>query len=165
MALLLTKAQIMHFCRNIPGLVSRIWDELQAFDTRITNLDTENNTEYHEAYLPADSAANTWERGIFPVPVAGTIEDVLVIPDTGIGQATNYMGLAVVNKGDEGSGTDELGSLSVNSTNPITAHVGVDLVTTNAVVAAGDKIVLAKTVTGEGQAWPGGMVQVKFTRT
>lgn len=165
MALLLTKAQAQHFCRNIPRLVVKIWDELQALDTRITNLDTENNTEYREVYLPADSAANTWEREIFPVPVPGTIEDVLVIPDTGIGQATNYMALALVNKGDEGSGTDELGSLSVNSTNPITAHVGVDLVSEDAEVATGDKIVLKKTVSGDGQAWPGGMVQVKFNRT
>jgi hypothetical protein len=164
MTLLLTKEQAMHFCRNIPQLVAKMWEELKALDTRITNLDTENNTEYPEVYLPADSAANTWEREILPVPVDGTIEDVLVVPDIGIGQATNYMALAVVNKGDEGSGTDDLGSLSVTSTNPITAHVGVDLVSENAAVAAGDKIVLKKTVTGDGQAWPGGIVQVKFTR-
>lgn len=172
MALLLSKAQITHFCRNIPGLVSRTWDELSAIDgridvlsTAISNLNTENDTEYMQVRVPADAAAgDTFERAIFKAPSDGTIVDVVVVPDSDIGQATNFMTLDVQNKGADGTGTDSIGSRAVNSTNTIEGMVGVDLVSTSADIDAGEVLSLKKTVTADGQVWPGGMVQVKFTR-
>lgn len=165
MALLLTKEQAQHFCRNIPRLVLKIWAELSAIDTRITNLDTENNTEYMQVRIPADAAAgDTWERAIFKAPSDGTIEDVMVVPDSDIGQATDYMTLDCQNKGADGIGTTSIGSRAVHSTNTIEGMVGVDVVTTNADIDSGRVLSLKKTVTASGQAWPGGMVQVKFTR-
>ncbi|WP_321422770.1 hypothetical protein [uncultured Methanobacterium sp.] len=165
MTLLMTKAQISHFSRNIPGLINRIWDELQALDTRITNLDTENNTEYIETRISPDAAAaDVWEKKITRVPVAGVIEDVIILPDSAIGQATDFMGLEVFNKGTNGAGTTSLGSRSVNSSNTIGLN-GVDLVSSNVTVATGEIIALEKTKNGNGQAWPGGLIQIKYTRT
>lgn len=165
MALLLTKAQAQHFCRNIPRLVVKIWDELQSLDTRITNLDTENNTEYMQVRVSPDAAAaDVWEKRIGRAPVAGVIEDVIILPDSAIGQATDFMGLEVFNKGTNGAGTTSLGSRSVNSSNTIGLD-GVDLVTSNATVSAGEIIALKKTKNGNGQIWPGGFVQIKYTRT
>jgi len=155
MSLLLTKNQAVHFSRNIPRLVHKIWDELAALDSK----------SKVQVYIPPDAAAgNLWERAIFKAPADGTIVDILVVPDGDIGQATNFMTLDVQDKGADGTGTTSLGLRAVNSTNPIEGMVGVDLVTTNAAITEGRVLSLKKTITGTGQIWPGGMVQVNFTK-
>lgn len=122
---------------------------------------------YTEVELPPDSAASdTWERPVFKAPFACTIEEIVVVPITIVGQATNYMTLDCQNKGAAGSGTDSIGSLAASNatTNAITAMVGRDLVTTDADISSDHVVTLKKTVTSSGQAFPGGLVRVKYTR-
>lgn len=114
--------------------------------------------------LPADSASDTWEKTIFKAPYACTISEIFVIPDGNIGQATNYMTLDAQNKGAAGDGTDSIGSRAVNSTNTIAGFVGVDLVSTDASLVIGAKVNLKKTVAASGQAFPGGLIIVKYTK-
>lgn len=122
-------------------------------------------TESEQIRLIADAAANdTWEKTIFKAPFDCTITEVFVIPDGNIGQATNYMTLDAQNKGAAGSGTDSIGSRAVNSTNTIAAFVGVDLVSTDASITSGQKVSLKKTVASAGQAFPGGLVIVKYVK-
>ena len=114
--------------------------------------------------LPADSASDTWEKTIFKAPYACVISEIFVIPDGNIGQATNYMTLDAQNKGVAGDGSTSIGSRAVNSTNTIGAFVGVDLVATDASLVIGAKVSLKKTVASEGQAFPGGLVIVKYVK-
>lgn len=120
--------------------------------------------QFFQAAIPADAANGTFEKTIFTAPFDCIVKDVKVIPDGDIGQATNYMTLTVKNKGADGTGTTSVGSRAVNSTNTIEGFVGVDLVTTNAEVTEGHSLSLAKTVTGDGQAFPGGLVIVKYEK-
>lgn len=122
-----------------------------------------NKNEYETTYILTDTAAgDTWERAIFRAPAACTVKDVVVVPDSDIGQATHYMTLDVQDKGAVGTGTTSIGSRNVNSTNTIEGMVGVDLVSTDATVASARILSLKKTVSGSGQAWPGGFVQVRY---
>ena len=131
----------------------------------ITSAVTDTYDKYSPATIPVDSAAtDVPERTIFRAPFDCTVSEVYVIPDDDIGQATNYMTLDVQNKGSDGTGTDSIGSLAVNSTNTIDEFVGVDLVTTNASVSEGECLTLKKTITGDGQIFPGGLVVVKYTK-
>lgn len=119
-----------------------------------------------QVYIPADAAAaDVWERAVFKAPADVTIKDVIVVPDSDIGQATNYMTLDVQDKGADGAGTTSLGLLAVNSTNTIDGMVGKDLVTTNGALLTSRVLSLKKTKNGDGQLWPGGLVVVKYTKT
>lgn len=159
---LLYTARKMMGVRKLPELSKKIWAELAALDLRI--LESEDFIE--EIRIPADAlAADTWEKAIFKAPDGGLIKDVTVIPDSSIGQATNYMTLDVQDKGANGSATDSIGSLAVNSSNVITGMVGTDLVTSNAAIATDRVISLKKSVTLAGQVFPGGLVKIRFTRT
>lgn len=121
--------------------------------------------ESEEIRLIADAAAtDTWEKTIFKAPYACTISEIFVIPDGNIGQATNYMTLDAQNKGAAGDGTTSIGSRAVNSTNTIAGFVGVDLVATDASLVIGAKVSLKKTVAASGQAFPGALVIVKYTK-
>lgn len=173
MALDFTLRDVLTYSRtSVKGPMKKVYKMLQALDTRITTLDstvdgldTENNTEHMQVRVPADSAAtDAWEVAVFKAPSDGSIEDVIAVPDSDIGQATNFMTLDVQNKGTDGTGTDSIGSRAVNSVNTVEGMVGEDLVTTDADIDEGEVLSLKKTVDGDGQSWPGGIVQVKFTR-
>lgn len=149
--------------RRTPGRVSKgLYTLLEELDERI--LESEDFTEVIR--LPPDAlAADTWERAIFVAPDGGVVSEILVIPDSDIGQATNYMTLEAFDKGADGTGTTSLGSRAVNSTNTIEGMVGVDLVSSNKTLSSGRVVSLKKTVTADGQAFPGGIVKVRYTRT
>jgi|GEM_PF-6275729 hypothetical protein len=119
---------------------------------------------FSRVQLPADAASGTFEKTVFTAPYNCIVKDVKVVPDGNIGQATNYMTLDVQNKGAAGTGTTSLGTRAVNSTNPISGFVGADLVSTDAEVTEGQSITLKKTVTGDGQAFPGGLVIVRYEK-
>lgn len=137
-------------------------EKLTGLTTAIEGV-TLNNEE--QVYIPADAlAADVWEKSIFKAPADVTVKDVIVVPDSDIGQATNYMTLDVQDKGADGAGTTSIGQLAINSTNTIEGMVGRDLVTTNADVTSARVLSLKKTKTGDGQLWPGGLVIVKYTK-
>lgn len=142
-------------------------DEFLAaqFDKIENAIDGVHQDLYKDVRLPADAAASdTWERTVFQAPFNCIVKEVDVIPDSTIGQATSYMTLDVQDKGAAGTGTTSIGTRAVNSTNTITGFVGVDLVTTDATVVSGDCLSLKKTVASSGQAFPGGLVRVKFEK-
>jgi hypothetical protein len=121
--------------------------------------------QYAYARLITDSAASdTWEKVVFKAPFNCTVKDVWIIPDGNIGQATNYMTLDVQNKGASGSGTTSIGSRVVNSTNTVSVAVGVDVVSVDATVTDGYCLTVKKTVTSAGQAFPGGLVVVRYSK-
>jgi|GEM_PF-4052061 hypothetical protein len=115
--------------------------------------------------LPADSAAaDTFEKPILKCDEEKgiTIKAIELIPISAVGQATNYMTLAIVDKGADGTGTTSKASLDLNSSHTVGAYASIDVVTTDFQVANGEVITLKKTVTGNGQAWPGGLVKITY---
>jgi hypothetical protein len=120
--------------------------------------------QYFQEAIPADAAAGTFEKTIFTAPYNCIVKEVKVVPDADIGQETNYMVLDVQSKGADGTGTTSLGSRNVNSANPIEGFVGVDLLTEDTEVTEGHSLSLEKTVQGDGQAFPGGLVLVKYEK-
>lgn len=116
--------------------------------------------------IPADAAANdTWEVPISRARTEGRIAMINIIPKAGIGQATNYMTLKAINKGSNGSGTTELGSIELDGStgNTIGAWLSKNIVSSIPDVISPNLITLKKEVTGSGQAWPGGVVEVVYT--
>ena len=139
-----------------------------------TNLDTRTKAleqgtlvttdRYVHVRLPADVNANdVWERAIYQAPQALILKEVKIIPDSTIGQATNYMTLDCQNKDVGGAGTTSLGLRNVNSTNTITGMVGVDIVSTNQNLTSGQTLSLKKTVTSAGQLFPGAIVLLRYS--
>jgi hypothetical protein len=125
----------------------------------------DSQDQFYQVAIPADAANGTFEKTIFTAPFNSVVKDVKVIPDGDIGQATNFMTLDVQSKGSDGTGTTSIGSRAVNSTNTIEGFVGVDLVSTDAEITEGQSLSLKKTVTGTGQAFPGGLVIVRYEKT
>lgn len=158
MSLNYTTPQLMDHSRRSPTLAKMVHEELAGLESRLSGV------EGSTVYIPEDSeAGDTFERAIFKAPSDCVVTAVIVVPDSDIGQATNYMTLDVQDKGADGTGTTSLGLLAVNSTNTIDGMVGEDLVTTNKSVSAGRVLSLKKTVAASGQAWPGGFVKVIYT--
>lgn len=117
----------------------------------------------------ADTAGTDWERTMFVVPFAGELVDADIVSDVGFGQDTNYSSLAVVNKGQNGSGTTSMAAKDFNATNATTAYKS-HLITlsgtpANKTVAEGDVIAIKKTHTGNGQAVPDHAITIKIART
>jgi hypothetical protein len=175
MALLHKFTQMVYAGRLIPKVIKA---ELSNLDSRISTNESDIGTiesalesldaltEQQSVYIPADAAASdTFERAIFKAPAACTVSEVIVVPDSDIGQATDYMTLDVQDKGADGTGTTSIGSLNVNSEHTIEGMVGLDLVETDATVASARVLSIKKTVTASGQAWPGGTVITTFTPT
>ncbi len=158
MTLNYTTPQLMDHSRWSPTLAKMVHEELAGLDSRLSGV------EGSTVYIPEDCAADdTFEMAIFKAPSDCVVTAVIVVPDSDIGQANNYMTLDVQDKGADGTGTTSLGLLAVNGTNTIDGMVGEDLVTTNKSVSAGRVLSLKKTVAASGQAWPGGFVKVIYT--
>lgn len=125
------------------------------------------STLFIQAYLPADEAADTWVKTLGVVPEAAVPTAVLLMPDADIGQATNYMTLTVKEMNvaaNPGTAKQALGTQDLNSTHTIESDTGVDIIAAEPVeMVAGNKLVVEKTKTGDGQAWPGGLVIVQYT--
>lgn len=148
---------------------SRVFKKAMDANTAAIEAQTAAMVSHQDLYsrvrLPADAlAADVWEKAIFTAPFNCVVKDVIIVVDGAIGQATNYMTLDVQNKGAAGSGTTSLGSRAVNSTNTLAAFVGTDLVTTDAEVTDAHSLSLKKTKTGDGQAFPGGEVIVRYEK-
>jgi len=127
----------------------------------------ESVIESEKIRLTADAAAaDVWEKAIFKAPFNCTVKEVIVVPDSNVGQATNFMTMDVISKGANGTGTTGNCNLNFNSTNPVVGMVGKNLPVVGAgiSVSAGHVLSLKKTKTGDGEAFPGGLVIVKYTK-
>jgi hypothetical protein len=103
------------------------------------------------------------------VPYAGKITGVTYAPIVAMtGAATNNRTHAVVNKGQSGSGTTSVASLSYGNGTDAAAfdEKTITLTTTAAdkVVAAGDILAVSSTHVGTGIADPGGTMFIEISR-
>jgi hypothetical protein len=156
--------------RGGPRLLDEVvYDMSENLDPRVAALEggtVVTTDRYEYIRLPADAAASdVWERAVFKARAGLTIKSAFIIPDTGIGQATNYMTLDLQNKDTSGIGTTSLGSRAINSSNTLGAMVGADLVSSNATLTANQVVSLKKTVASAGQAFPGGLLVIKYALT
>ena len=85
------------------------------------------------------------------------------VPNAAItGTATNYTNLNVINKGQAGAGTTELGNVDFASGTDATACDELALVATAVAVAAGDVIALQAEKVSTGLAIPAGTLVARF---
>lgn len=137
---------------NFPNLKQLLWSKYKVIDML-------RKRDIPQVLIPADTDdMDTWELQIFRAPAICKIKEIHLIPAGDIGQGTNYMTLSVQDKG-----TDTiLTSLDVNSTHTIEGNVGVNLLSEDKELAKGYVLTLKKEVTGDGQLFPGGLVQVFY---
>lgn len=103
------------------------------------------------------------------VPFAGTVTGVTFTPDATItGAATNHRALRLVNRGQDGAGTDVVAELAfdngVNATAGDEKAITLSGTAANLEVEAGDVLALFSEAVGTGLADPGGLVQVSISR-
>jgi len=159
MTLLSTPRKVMAYARNIPKVVEQIYKELTKLDGRVSA----NEPRKEIIVIAADALADDeWEIAVGHPPITGRIASAYVIPDTDIGQATNFMTISLINKKNTGEGTDVLGTRDVNSTNTIKAFLGANLISTIPDVDVAHGLSLKKEVTGDGQKWPGGVLEITY---
>lgn len=159
MSLRYTARKVMAFARNPSKLVTMLYEELNLLDGRVGN--TETRTEVIR--IPADAlAGDTWEIALGQAVITGRIASAKIVPDSDIGQATDYMKLSLINKLNTGVGTTVLGSRNVNSTNTLGAFLGANIIETIPDVDVAHALALKKEVEGNGQAWPGGVIEITY---
>lgn len=114
--------------------------------------------------IPADAAAaDVWDKTIFRAKGATKVTKISVIPDADIGQATNFMAFYVGLKGTDGLGTNTVANINVNDTNPSNKYKGINLPVAGGITLDNNAVIsLEKKKTGNGQAWPGGLVIVEY---
>lgn len=116
--------------------------------------------------LPALGAAVAGDQGIGEVPFDGRVVSASFIAEAVVtGVATNNRKLALVNKGQAGSGNVEVGSITfgagVNAAAFDETEFTLSATFGNRVVKQGDILAAVETVNGTGLANPGGTVQVE----
>jgi hypothetical protein len=103
-------------------------------------------------------------------PYAGTVTAVQYVPEAAItGAATNNRTLSLVNKGQAGSGTAVVATLTFASGTNATAHNEVSLTLSSTaadlVIAEGDTLLWRSVGNGTGMTDPGGLVRVTVSRS
>lgn len=123
-----------------------------------------------EQDVPAAATAVADDSVIAQSPFAGTVTAVQYVPEAAItGAATNNRAVSLVNKGQAGSGTTVVATLTFASGVNATANneVALTLSATPAdlVLAEGDTLQWRSIVNGTGLADPGGIARVVVSRT
>jgi hypothetical protein len=157
---------------NITALDGRLdtaEPKITAVEGRLDTVEAE--VKSMERSIPPDaSATGTFKATIFKAPFDATIQEIILVPDADIGQATDFMVLTVNNKGVDGATDTTVVSRNVNSGegNPIEGFIGADLIGAlqdPVTVDEGICLSLEKTTQGNGQTFPGGLVIVKYIQT
>jgi hypothetical protein len=123
-----------------------------------------------EESVPAAATAASDDTLLAQSPYAGTVTAVQYVPEVAItGAATNNRTVSLVNKGQAGSGTTVVATLTFASGTNATANneVGLTLSSTAAdlVVAEGDTLQWRSIANGTGLADPGGIARVTVSRS
>lgn len=124
-----------------------------------------------EADVPAVSTAgNSDDTVIGQAPFAGTVTDVEYVPEAAItGAATNNRTVSLVNKGQDGSGSTVIATLTFGSGTNAAANddatVTLSGTAANRVVAAGDTLQWRSVANGTGIADPGGLARITLSRS
>jgi hypothetical protein len=109
---------------------------------------------------------SVFDRTVFVVPTgqAYTITKATLTPDIDLGAASHYLTLTLYNRGTDGNGTTAMAALAFSSAVANNVPTSMGAITSGA-ITAGQSISIAKTYTGNGLAWPGGLLQLEMTRT
>lgn len=124
-----------------------------------------------EESVPAvTTAGNSDDTVLAQSPYAGTVSAVQYVPEAAItGAATNNRTVSLVNKGQAGSGTTVVATLTFASGTNATANNEVTLTLSSTaadlVVAEGDTLQWRSIANGTGLADPGGIARVTVSRT
>lgn len=124
-----------------------------------------------EADVPAVSTAgNDDDTVIAQAPFDGTITAVDYVPEAAItGAATNHRTVSLVNKGQAGSGTTTVATLTfdtgVNAAANNERTITLSETGANLVVAAGDTLQWRSIHVATGIADPGGLVRITVSRS
>lgn len=126
--------------------------------------------ETFEVVVPAVAQGADETTTVLDSPIAGTVTKVTYVTDTAItGANTDTRKVALVNKGQAGSGTTEIASVQFNSGTNAAAFdersLALSGTPANLAVAAGDVLAFASTHVGAGLADPGGTVFVELSRS
>ncbi len=105
---------------------------------------------------------------ITQAPTTGTVTKVEYVPEAAItGAATNNRTVSVVNKGQAGTGTTVVATLTFSSGTNAAAYdevtIPLSVTASDLAVAAGDTLLWRSTHNGSGRADPGGLVRLTFT--
>lgn len=122
-----------------------------------------------EEGVPAAATAASDDTLLGQAPFAGTVTSVLYVPEAAItGAATNNRTVSLVNKGQDGTGTAIVATLTFASGTNAAANneVTVPLSGTAAdlVIADGDTLQWRSVANGTGLADPGGVARVSVSR-
>jgi hypothetical protein len=124
-----------------------------------------------EESVPAvTTAGNSDDSVLAQSPYAGTVTAVQYVPEAAItGAATNNRTVSLVNKGQAGSGTTVVATLTFASGTNATANNEVSLTLSSTaadlVVAEGDTLQWRSIANGTGLADPGGIARVGVSRS
>lgn len=124
-----------------------------------------------EESVPAVSTAgNSDDSVLAQSPYAGTVTAVQYVPESAItGAATNNRTVSLVNKGQAGSGSTVVATLTFASGTNATANNEVSLTLSSTaadlVVAEGDTLQWRSIANGTGLADPGGIARVTVSRS
>lgn len=118
--------------------------------------------------VPTAGVDATTELG--QAPFAGSVTAVRYIPSAAItGAATNNRTVSVTNRGQAGTGTTVVATLTFAAAVNAAAHddraVTLSATPANLTVAAGDELSFESTHVGTGIADPGGVVEVDVARS
>jgi hypothetical protein len=122
-----------------------------------------------EADVPAAATAASDDSVITQAPFDCTVTAVQYIPEAAItGAATNNRTVTLVNKGQAGSGSTTVATLTfdagVNGTANDEKAITLSGTATNLVLASGDTLLWRSIANGTGLADPGGLVRITVTR-
>lgn len=121
--------------------------------------------------VPAVSTAgNSDDSVVAQAPFAGTVTAVQYVPEAAItGAATNNRTVSLVNKGQAGSSTVTIATLTFGSGTNATANnevtVTLSATASDLVVAEGDTLLWRSVANGTGIADPGGVAKVYVSRS
>lgn len=123
-----------------------------------------------EEGVPAVAQGASDDTVIGQAPFAGTVTAVQYVPEAAItGAATNNRTISLVNKGQAGTGTTIVATLTFASGTNATANneVAITLSATAAdlVIAEGDTLQWRSVFNGTGIADPGGIARVSVSRS
>ena len=124
-----------------------------------------------EANVPAvPTAGNSDDTVLGQAPFSGTVTDVEYVAETAItGAATNNRTVSLVNKGQAGSGSTTVASLTFASGTNAAANddttVTLSGTAANLTVVEGDTLQWRSVANGTGIADPGGVVRITVSRS
>ena len=123
-----------------------------------------------EADVPAAATAASDDSVIAQAPFDGTVTAVQYVPEAAItGAATNNRTVTLVNKGQAGSGSTTVATLTfdsgVNGTANDEKTITLSGTAANLNVVAGDTLQWRSIANGTGLADPGGLVRITVSRS